>query len=249
MVLLSNFSEWMKENTELSDSSIYKYSRAVNTISNEMQEKGVIANSLLVMSTLQLDIFIPLILHDSDFAIKNRTGNNMYSNALKQYRVFRNVENFDAVNQSEVAGAIENYSELKETERSALVKSRIGQGIFRKSLIEKYHGRCVVTGINEKKLLVASHIKPWAVCSNAERLSVENGLLLSPTFDKLFDCGLISFTNIGKILISSQLSAEVIGKLHISVTDTFDLKVSDDLKHNLEYHRDVVFTTQRRKVI
>ena len=146
-------------------------------------------------------------------------------------------------------GAIENYAELKETERSALVKSRIGQGIFRKSLIDKYHGRCVVTGINEKKLLIASHIKPWAVCSNAERLSVENGLLLSPTFDKLFDCGLISFTNIGKILISSQLSAEVISKLHICVTDTFDLKVSDDLKHNIEYHRDVVFTTQGRKFV
>lgn len=249
MVSLSDFSEWMKENTELSDSSIYKYTRAVNTISNEMQEKGVIASSLLVMSTLQLDIFIPLILNDPDFTIKNRTGNNMYSNALKQYRLFRNVENFDVANQSEVMGAIENYAELKETERSALVKSRIGQGIFRKSLIDKYHGRCVVTGINEKKLLIASHIKPWAVCSNAERLSVENGLLLSPTFDKLFDCGLISFTNIGKILISSQLSAEVISKLHICVTDTFDLKVSDDLKRNLEYHRDVVFTTQERKFV
>ena len=80
-------------------------------------------------------------------------------------------------------------------------------------------------------------------------MSVENGLLLSPTFDKLFDCGLISFTNIGKILISSQLSAEVISKLHICVTDTFDLKVSDDLKRNLEYHRDVVFTTQERKFV
>ena len=76
MVSLSDFSEWMKENTELSDSSIYKYTRAVNTISNELQEKGVIASNLLVMSTLQLDIFIPLILNDPDFTIKNRTGNN-----------------------------------------------------------------------------------------------------------------------------------------------------------------------------
>lgn len=70
MVSLSDFSEWMKENTELSDSSIYKYTRAVNTISNELQEKGVIASNLLVMSTLQLDIFIPLILNDPDFTIK-----------------------------------------------------------------------------------------------------------------------------------------------------------------------------------
>lgn len=82
-----------------------------------------------------------------------------------------------------------------------------------------------------------------------ERLSVENGLLLSPTFDKLFDCGLISFADTGRILVSSQRSSEVISKLHISATDTFDLKISNNLKHNLEYHRDVVFTTQGRKAM
>lgn len=95
-------------------------------------------------------------------------------------------------------------------------------------------------------LLVASHIKPWTVCTNEERLSAENGLLLSPTFDKLFDCGLISFVDTGRIIISSQLSKEVISKLHISATDIFDLKASSDLKKNLEYHRDVVFATQGR---
>ena len=118
--------------------------------------------------------------------------------------------------------------------------------MFRKELIKKYNSSCVITGINEKKLLIASHIKPWAVCTNAERLSVENGLLLSPTFDKLFDCGLISFADSGRILISSQLSAEVVSKLHISMADTFNLKASQELKQNLEYHRDVVFTTQGR---
>ena len=126
------------------------------------------------------------------------------------------------------------------------MKSRIGQGLFRKELIKKYNSSCVITGINEKKLLIASHIKPWAVCTNAERLSVENGLLLSPTFDKLFDCGLISFADSGRILISSQLSTEVVSKLHILTTDTFNLKASQELKQNLEYHRDVIFATHRR---
>ena len=174
----------------------------------------------------------------------------MYSNALKQYRLFRNVEAAEVVDHAEVASVIENYANLQETERSAIVKSRIGQGLFRKELIKKYNSSCVITGINEKKLLIASHIKPWGVCTNAERLSVENGLLLSPTFDKLFDCGLISFADSGRILISSQLSAEVVSKLHISATDTFNLKASQELKQNLEYHRDVVFTTQgRMKVV
>ena len=246
MVTLEEFSVWMRENSTLSDSSVYKYTRAVNTISNEMKEKGVITESLLEMSSLQLDIFVPLILHDSDFVAKNKRGDHMYSNALKQYRLFRNIEAVEVVDQDEVTSVIEDYANLKETERDAVVKSRIGQGLFRKELIKKYNSSCVITGINEKKLLIASHVKPWAVCTNAERLSVENGLLLSPTFDKLFDCGLISFTDSGRILISSQLSAEVVSKLHISTTDTFNLKASQELKQNLEYHRDVIFTTHRR---
>ena len=247
MIALEEFSVWMRENTTLSDSSVYKYARAVNTISNEMKEKGLITESLLAMSTLQLDIFVPLILHDPDFVAKNKRGDHMYSNALKQYRLFRNVEIVEVVDHDEVTSVIEGYANLQETERDSIVKSRIGQGLFRKELIKKYNSSCVITGINEKKLLVASHVKPWAVCTNAERLSVENGLLLSPTFDKLFDCGLISFADSGRILISSQLSAEVVSKLHISATDTFNLKASQELKHNLEYHRDVVFTTYRKR--
>ena len=248
MITLEEFSAWMRENSKLSDSSIYKYTRAVNTISNEMKEKGVITESLLALSALQLDIFVPLILHDPDFVAKNKRGDHMYSNALKQYRLFRNAEMVEVVDHDEIASVIEGYETLLETERSAIVKSRIGQGLFRKELIKKYNSSCVVTGINEQKLLIASHIKPWAVCTNAERLSVENGLLLSPTFDKLFDFGLISFADSGRILISSQLSGEVVSKLHISATDTFNLKASQELKQNLEYHRDVVFTTQGRGI-
>ena len=158
MIGLEEFSAWMRENSTLSDSSVYKYTRAVNTISNEMKEKGVITESLLAMSALQLDIFIPLILHDPDFITKNKTGNNMYSNALKQYRLFRNVESVEVVDHDEITSVIENYANLQETERSAIVKSRIGQGLFRKELIKKYNSSCVITGINEKKLLIANQI-------------------------------------------------------------------------------------------
>jgi len=135
VITLEEFSTWMRENSLLSDSSVYKYTRAVNTISDEMKERGVITESLLAMSAFQLDIFVPLILHDPDFVTKNRTGNNMYSNALKQYRLFRNIETVEVVYHDEVTRVIENYANLQETERSAIVKSRIGQGLFRKELI------------------------------------------------------------------------------------------------------------------
>ena len=247
MDVIKEFAAWMKENSSLSDSSVYKYSRAVNTVSNDMLERGVISESLLEMPSLILDRAVSDILQDDAFVFKNTTGNNMYSNSLKQFRLFRAVECVYDASPETVKSVIDNYETLTETERSALVKSRIGQGLFKKRLLHKYENKCVVTGINEKKLLIASHVKPWAVCTNAERLSVENGLLLSPTFDKLFDCGLISFADSGRILISSQLSVDVVSKLHISESDTFNLKASQELKQNLEYHRDVVFTTYRKR--
>ena len=74
--------------------------------------------------------------------------------------------------------------------------------------MDKYHGSCVITGINHPKLLVASHIKPWVVSDNQERLQVDNGLLLSATYDRLFDSGLITFDKNGRIFLSSFIGTE-----------------------------------------
>lgn len=248
MDVIKEFAKWMKENSTLSDSSIYKYSRAINTISKDMMSKGIISESLLEMSPLLLDRALAIILLDEDFVLKNTTGNNMYSSSLKQFRLFRAVECAHEITFDSVKSVIDNYEELTETERSALVKSRIGQGLFKKLLIAKYDSRCIITGIDEKRLLIASHVKPWAVCSNSERLSAENGLLLTPTFDRLFDRGLITFSDNGRIYFSSQLSSSVIEKLHISDGDSFDLKLSSELKQNLQYHQDVVFLTNRKRL-
>lgn len=241
MITIDDLSVWIKENTELSASSIYKYSHAVNTISNEMQQKGTIPVGLFDMSVLQCDYYLPVILKDSDFIEKNSTGNNMYSSALKQYRMFRTATSDDIVDRTEIENAILDYDNLTETERTAIVKSRIGQGLFRKRLLKKYENTCVITGVSAKKLLVASHIKPWAVSNNEERLSEENGLLLSPTYDKLFDYGLITFTNQGKMIISSQLSDEDKNKLYLSTDIEYNLKLSSKMAEHLEYHRDIIF--------
>jgi putative restriction endonuclease len=84
---------------------------------------------------------------------------------------------------------------------SELIKARIGQGAFRAKLIVLW-GSCAVTGYKDLNLLVASHIKPWSVSSNSERLDVYNGLLLVPNLDKAFDSGFISFKESGEIMIS-----------------------------------------------
>lgn len=121
------------------------------------------------------------------------------------------------------------------------MQSRIGQGIFRKALMEKYHGSCIITQVNHPKLLVASHIKPWAVSSNSERLDVNNGLLLSATYDRLFDAGLITFDKTGKIYLSSFIGKQNESRLHLVSDMRFNLFPTEKMAIFLEYHNDNLF--------
>ena len=175
-----------------------------------------------------------------DFIAKNTRGNHMYSNALKHYRYFMSSAS-DDTGDSGYVESLANDDQIPETERKAIIQARVGQGIFRKSLFEKYHGHCIITGIDHPKLLVASHIKPWAVCSNRERLSVENGLLLSATYDRLFDSGLITFNRNGKIFLSSFIGTENINRLGLSKDMSFELGVTGKMGEYLDYHNDILF--------
>lgn len=81
--------------------------------------------------------------------------------------------------------------ELSDTERVNVIAARWGQGLFRASLLA-LDGACAITGVSDPRLLRASHIRPWRLCRTAaERLTPSNGLLLTPTFDHLFDKGLL----------------------------------------------------------
>ena len=97
---------------------------------------------------------------------------------------------------------------ISATTREALVMARVGQGKFRADLIKRWGGRCALTGLQNVNLMVASHINSWALSDNTERLDVENGLLLAPHIDRLFDQGLISFSSNGLVQISPSLGAE-----------------------------------------
>ena len=122
----------------------------------------------------------------------------------------------------------------------AVTKQRIGQEQFRKALVTYWGGRCAVTGCSDTRVLVASHIKPWRVCSkDNEWLNPFNGILLSPNLDSLFDAGLISFEDDGSIIFSEQLDPEDAEKLGVGT----DAKLSKtDSRHAqfLSYHRENV---------
>jgi hypothetical protein len=107
---------------------------------------------------------------------------------------------------------------LAETQREQLVKARIGQGIFR-SLVLLKHPACRVTGVTDKRVLRASHIKPWKDSTNFERLDGSNGIMLSPHLDALFDQGLMSFEDNGRALFRNDLDKTVLKKWAIPPSD------------------------------
>jgi len=128
---------------------------------------------------------------------------------------------------------------LPETERETIIKARVGQGIFRKQLLEMWDG-CAVTGVKLPDVLRASHIKPWRDSTNAERTNPYNGLLLLPQYDHLFDKKLISFEDDGQIVKSPVLDRIPLNQLGINQTDRLRA-LSDEHLPFLEYHRESMF--------
>jgi hypothetical protein len=165
-------------------------------------------------------------------------NNNDYSDfkaALNKYRKFI-AEKSDLIDDIE---AIIKDEIIPKTEKEQLISARIGQGNYRNKLINLWK-KCAVSECKMTDVLIASHIKPWRKSTNKERLDRYNGLLLLPNYDKLFDKGLISFEDNGKIIISPLIKEEEYKVLGISPNDKL-FKVYPENKPYLEEHRRIVF--------
>lgn len=134
---------------------------------------------------------------------------------------------------------------LQATEKKALVNARIGQGLF-KERVWHVEDSCRVTGVHNPTHLMGSHIKPWRHCDNKERLDGENGLLLTPSIDHLFDKGFISFKNDGGLLIHPRSDRESLAKMGVKDENSVIMKPFSHIQQrNLEFHRDVIFLGRR----
>ena len=128
-----------------------------------------------------------------------------------------------------------NYKKPNNTESKGLVTSRVGQGYYRQQIIEKWGGKCPITGIDVKSILISSHILRWSESNDEQRLDVENGILLSPLFDALFDRHLISFHDTGEIIISNILNEENVRKL--GLIEDVKISITEGMKKYLKIHR------------
>lgn len=128
-----------------------------------------------------------------------------------------------------------DHNRPNTTERKGLVVSRVGQGWYRNQLLDKWESTCPITGCSTPKILIASHIVPWSESNDEDRLNVHNGILLSPDVDALFDKHLISFSDEGEMLLSTEINSETLDSL--GVPKQAVLPVDEDMKPFLALHR------------
>lgn len=116
--------------------------------------------------------------------------------------------------------------------------ARNGQFLFKQRLLNSQN-KCALCEINDVNFLIASHIKPWKDSNHRERLDPNNGLLLCPNHDKLFDSGIISFQDSGKILISNSIDSFNLNAFNI--LESSSIILSSSAKKNMKWHRKNIF--------
>ena len=134
-------------------------------------------------------------------------------------------------------------SALSQADQEAIRKARIGQGRYRNNLL-RVEQRCRVTGIEHAGHLIASHIKPWTLCVGDEHWDGNNGFLLAPHVDHLFDKGRISFEDDGTLLISRFQDRSV---LHAwALPEVLNVGAfNEEQRRYLKFHRDIIFERTR----
>lgn len=135
----------------------------------------------------------------------------------------------------------QQISAKEEKRREEIRKARDGQGKYRVQLLEQCKF-CPITMVADDRLLIASHIKPWAASDDNEKTDPFNGYLLTPLYDKLFDRGFITFTE-DKHMILSEFIAPYTWKLLRIENNTLirPLPMDEKRKKYLDFHHKAVF--------
>jgi len=227
-----SFTQWLIEIGK-SERTAKSYSGAIgNSLSQIAIDADLIKSNLFQVSDEITLRAVSLNLRRlTIFQQMNERGNSMYSAALNQFATF--FSEYKKEQESEDIQAILNDETISPIEKSTLVNARIGQGKFRSQLIDYWKG-CAVTGFSDTRLLVASHIKPWHVSTHEERLCKYNGLLLTPNLDKVFDLGYITFSETGKIYLSSTLE----NYQRLGITADMHVQIQESHQEYMAYHRE-----------
>ena len=191
------------------------------------------------------EISLPNLTYISALRLRDNKGSTIFY--WKLFADFEAIENIKTAlvytygkKNSEQKGTKENTKQSTKKDEQ-LRYARVGQGIYREKLLQECPF-CPITMINDERLLIASHIKPWAVSTDIERLDPKNGFMLSPLYDKLFDRGFITFTDERRMQVSNWLSPQNIRRCGLTDNSFIQLLPLDEKRlEYLAYHREFVF--------
>jgi putative restriction endonuclease len=141
---------------------------------------------------------------------------------------------------------IELDQTIPETQRSAIIRARRGQGLF-KQRVSEIETKCRITGVDNMVHLVASHCKPWRDSNNEERLNGENGLLLTPSIDHLFDRGFIGFEDSGTLILSPVAHRPSLERMGVDTKRPVNVGgFTEEQQRFLDFHRNFVLLRAAR---
>lgn len=217
-------------------------------VSDQNQIKGPrgYVNSTDMGYQLIRELSLPLVSYILVKKLSDTTGSELY-----YWKLF---VDFEAIEQMKSLPTVFAYGksklqaqETKEAEKQIeeevtnIKRGRDGQQKYREKLLEQCPF-CPFTMVADDRLLIASHIKPWAVADEKERTDPYNGYMLTPTYDRLFDKGFITFTEDRHVHISNFLSNRTCKQLGLE-DDKFIQMLPMDKKRikYLEFHRKSVF--------
>lgn len=164
---------------------------------------------------------------------------------LYYYKIFidykSDLVNYVMKSEEEQENRITNDNGISKKVKESLIKSRIGQGDYRRKLLEECCF-CPFTKVTDERLLVASHIKPWALATDDEKIDPKNGFMFTPTYDRLFDRGFISFEDDKTLMVSPWISPMNQKRLGIYNGKHVDeLPLDEKRKEYLRFHREYIF--------
>ncbi len=109
----------------------------------------------------------------------------------------------DDAQESLITDALDAEQDFTGEIRIAPARQRIKQNFFRRAVLSSYGEKCCVSGVSDRRFLVASHIVAWSEDASI-RLHPGNGLCLSAIHDKAFDSHLFSLTDDYRVVLSEQ---------------------------------------------
>lgn len=227
-----------------------KYYGEIEKISNEIllfelyrvnvAPPRVYVNSESEYWTIMRTLALPNISYLSVLKLKDEKENVFY-----YFRIFidykSDIVGYQMPEEKEQEEIIESDIKISNKKKETIIKARNGQGKYREDLLEDCPF-CPFTSVNDERLLIASHIKPWSKSNNEEKIDYKNGFMFTPTYDKLFDKGFITFDDDKRLIVSPWLSPMNQKRLKIYTGLLVSkLPLDEKRKEYLKYHRVNIF--------